>query len=526
VDGNKITSEAQRQLYDDVKRGNCTRCHKGGHNRKDCKEPKAKWEEKFDKEKLLYWTSVHKWQQRASQPAEKSVTSKDPPKPPTLHIKPEQRLSTLAYDYSSEDEYEPLVHYRMTMPDPYPDDDDTEDAPLTVNYDVAAFTPPLTVAAILADVDRRLANHPADYATGDVETSSSAADGLERMDTHVRAILIGAQPRLSVLNTALGHDPSLFPGPTSSLPPLTDESITAHIAEIYAYYYNDSEEDDENLESEGHPRDDIAAAPVSPAIVPNPHLLHTPPADYPLVPRAPWMLEGDPRTDAEADADWRRAMTRLFPSATPPQESSSASSPAPHHRPPRPPLPHLGLPRTQWGDGPQVASPVVPPAALGWHMPTWGGINSDQTEHEPEPQSWGSRRPPSRSSSDSAHEDPDYDPSLYHYVQTRSSFQGGTTVNATAFVRDPLNTRHPLSTRPLLVGLDSYSDVTVASRDIVYNVRPVLEHLSTGGGDTEYTEEGLVDIVDGPCFFRTIPALVATQPAHLPQKCLLLLGVP
>jgi hypothetical protein len=204
----------------------------------------------------------------------------------------------------------------------------------------------------------------------------------------------------------------------------------------------------------------------------------------------------------------RGAMTRLFPSATPPQESSSASYPLPPHRPPRPPLPHLGLPRTQWGVGPQVEPLVAPPAALGWHMPTWGEVDSEQMEHEPEPQWWGSRRPPSRSSSDSAHDDPDYDPSLYHYVQTRSSFQGGTTVNATAFVHDPLNTRHPLSTRPLLVGLDSYSDVTVASRDI------------------EYTEEGLVDIVDGPCSFRTILALVATQPAHLPQKCLLLLGVP
>ena len=51
VDGNKIASESQRQLYDDIKRGNCTRCHKGGHIRKDCKDPKAKWEENFDKEK-------------------------------------------------------------------------------------------------------------------------------------------------------------------------------------------------------------------------------------------------------------------------------------------------------------------------------------------------------------------------------------------------------------------------------------------------------------------------------------------
>jgi hypothetical protein len=74
--------------------------------------------------------------------------------------------------------------------------------------------------------------------------------------------------------------------------------------------------------------------------------------------------------------------------------------------------------------------------------------------------------------------------------------------------------------------LDSYSDVTVAHRDIVYNTRPIHENLTTGGGNTEYHEEGLVDIVDGPCSFRTIPALVATDPIHLPSKCLLLLGVP
>jgi hypothetical protein len=35
VDGNKIASDTQRQLYDDIKRGNCTRCHKDGHIRKD-----------------------------------------------------------------------------------------------------------------------------------------------------------------------------------------------------------------------------------------------------------------------------------------------------------------------------------------------------------------------------------------------------------------------------------------------------------------------------------------------------------
>ncbi len=37
-----------------------------------------------------------------------------------------------------------------------------------------------------------------------------------------------------------------------------------------------------------------------------------------------------------------------------------------------------------------------------------------------------------------------------------------------------------------------------------------------------------MDVVDGPCSFRTLPALVASDiyPTHLPTKCLLLLGVP
>ncbi len=150
----------------------------------------------------------------------------------------------------------------------------------------------------------------------------------------------------------------------------------------------------------------------------------------------------------------------------------------------------------------------------------WGESHKDGPD--PEPQPWGSRLP---NASPDSHPDDDEFP-LSSYVQTRSSFQGGTTVNATGFVRDPRDTKYPLSTRPLTIGLDSYSDVTVAHRDIVYNTRPIHENLSTGGGNTEYHEEGLVDIVDGPCSFRTIPALVATDPTHLPAKCLLLLGVP
>jgi hypothetical protein len=119
VDGNKIASEAQRQLYDDIKRGNCTRCHKDGHIRKDCKEPKAKWVEKFDKEKGQYWESVVKWQAKATTSPKPSPTLHEKPAP-----KPEQRASSIASD--SDDDFDPTfppLHYRMTIDDESDDDD-------------------------------------------------------------------------------------------------------------------------------------------------------------------------------------------------------------------------------------------------------------------------------------------------------------------------------------------------------------------------------------------------------------------
>jgi hypothetical protein len=79
--------------------------------------------------------------------------------------------------------------------------------------------------------------------------------------------------------------------------------------------------------------------------------------------------------DAPASRPFRRHPTPRYVPDSPPQESSSSPEPAhaditydlsrvairssnssvspPNHRPPLPPLPHLGLPRTQWGDGPQ-----------------------------------------------------------------------------------------------------------------------------------------------------------------------------
>jgi hypothetical protein len=113
--------------------------------------------------------------------------------------------------------------------------------------------------------------------------------------------------------------------------------------------------------------------------------------------------------------------------------------------------------------------------------------------------------------------------SLNHFTPP-SSFRGGTAANAFCTVRDPTVT-DPLATRPIIVGLDSYSDVTVAHRDIAYAIHRVAETVHTGAGASTHQEEGLVDIVDGLYSFRTIPALIAQTPDHLPSSTHLLLGI-
>ncbi len=254
VEGKKIASEAQRQLYDDIKRGNCTRCHKGSHIRKDYTEPKAKWEEKFDKEKTQYWASVLTWQQKAT---EQHARPKDATHPPTLHVKfaaPEKRFNVLADDDSDDEQSHHLRHYGLVMRDPLEDDDGAEAAqhlpPPTLpiseiladvdrqlaDYPMEASQnlppPTLPISEILADVDRQLVDHPVDAASAPyAEGSSTNADkeAIAKLDAHVRSILAGNSSRLFVLNTALGHN--------LPLPPLTESFINDEIAAIYAYYY-------------------------------------------------------------------------------------------------------------------------------------------------------------------------------------------------------------------------------------------------------------------------------------------------
>jgi hypothetical protein len=85
----------------------------------------------------------------------------------------------------------------------------------------------------------------------------------------------------------------------------------------------------------------------------------TPPSVYPLVPRAAWMLEGDSQSDAEANADWRRAMERLLPSSLPPP-----------------------LPAWRQAQVNALSTPHTPPPP--WPAPAWGSNPNPEPSHEPD----------------------------------------------------------------------------------------------------------------------------------------------
>jgi hypothetical protein len=171
-------------------------------------------------------------------------------------------------------------------------------------------------------------------------------------------------------------------------------------------------------------------------------------------------------------------------------------------------------PLAQWrqAQAEEDARPIVP---MPWKQFTWG--TTEDNNQEPEP--WG-RAP--RASSDSSS-----DSSPHSYAHTRSAHRppASHAVIAMASARDPSDP-DPVAILPILVGLDSYSDITVAAPELVYNKRKIQESVCTGAGASDYFEEGFIDIADGLYSFRTLPALVASSPHHLPSSCSLLLGVP
>ncbi len=113
--------------------------------------------------------------------------------------------------------------------------------------------------------------------------------------------------------------------------------------------------------------------------------------------------------------------------------------------------------------------------------------------------------------------DPAADPPQ-HYASNVSSFRGGAASNAFCTVRDPQD-QYFFATRSIIVGIDSYSDVTVAHRRIVYDIRRICETVQTGAGEATYQEERLVDIVGGLySYLPHHPGLIVQTPEHLPSS--------
>jgi hypothetical protein len=102
VDGKLIASEFQRQLFDDIKHGNCVRCHAKDHAQSTCKEPVGRWESKFDENKDKYWAGTLKWQQKAQ--AEKTGSTKATPPPTLVQQTKQSRRHHLAPRYPDEDD--------------------------------------------------------------------------------------------------------------------------------------------------------------------------------------------------------------------------------------------------------------------------------------------------------------------------------------------------------------------------------------------------------------------------------------
>jgi hypothetical protein len=162
-----------------------------------------------------------------------------------------------------------------------------------------------------------------------------------------------------------------------------------------------------------------------------------------------------------------------------------------------------------------------PPPAPGPHLPpTQAYASDDSLESYASAKRQRARKPRHAC----AHEDHPATAQPQPSQAPLSSFRGGTTANAFCTVRDP-SSSDPFATRSIIVGLDSYSDVTVTHRNIAYGIHRIAEKVQTGVGEATYEEEGLVDIVDGLYSFRTIPALIAQTLEHLLSSTHLLLGV-
>ena len=96
----------------------------------------------------------------------------------------------------------------------------------------------------------------------------------------------------------------------------------------------------------------------------------------------------------------------------------------------------------------------------------------------------------------------------------KTSFIGGRALRAVVHVLHEGENR----TRECICCLDSGSDVNMADRYLLHDVRPInFESVANCGDETSFTEEGTLRILTAG-YVREVPALVATK-SQLPSGC-------
>ncbi len=281
--------------------GNCVRCHAKDHTRATCKQTAGRWETKFDNEKDKYWAGTLKWQQKAlAEP-----TSTKTKTPPTLVQKPagfaeakrkESRRQTFASD-SDEDSHAPLQCRASSFPywgvkTPPPESDDE-----------AELTAADLREAIIESTEMRM-----------IDYSDEEALLLLRSDPHFEVLLRTRHTSLVMLNN--GTHGVFFNCDV-------DEARTSDAMQPSAHTRDESAPLTTDDGSRLLTPDEVTTLTtevntlVASLRLPNPSI--------PLVPRAPWMLDDDLRSDAEADAAWQSSSVTLFPST-----QNQVAPPLPH----------------------------------------------------------------------------------------------------------------------------------------------------------------------------------------------------
>jgi hypothetical protein len=106
-----------------------------------------------------------------------------------------------------------------------------------------------------------------------------------------------------------------------------------------------------------------------------------------------------------------------------------------------------------------------------------------------------------------------------------SSFSPGNAMRATATCMTYPTTNSNGIPVCITCGIDSMSDVSISTPDVAYNVRDIDEDVSTGGGNSNYTQEGLIDIQTSPGVFEAMPVLISNSTRQLPRGCNVLVGM-